>query len=159
MTAQRFDRRPRGGGWSETTVAPSVKAQAPITRGWTYGKISVLSSIVDAELPDGAGVGPQRHISITRAGRRPSESDVRKALRSFGMVGTEEDNHHQGAARHFWLPCDPAHRVDCQCKVDEKNVVEPDGYRWTTSLDESQCRGCEFQRMTGKVCSMHGSTG
>jgi hypothetical protein len=61
------------------------------------------------------------------------------------------------SARHFWLPCDPAHRVDCQCKTDEKNIVEPDGYTWTTPVDDSQCRGCEFQGMTGKICPIHGA--
>ena len=158
MTSSAYtERRPHGSGWARVPVPESVKATAAISSAWTFGKLTVISSLVHAELPDGAGVGPQWFISVTRSGGRPTASDVRKAQRSFRMVGTEEDNHHPGHARHFWLPCDPAHRVACQCKADEATIKEPDGYTWTTPKDGTDCRGCEFERMTGKPCSLHGA--
>lgn len=46
-------------------------------------------------------------------------------------------------------------RVECECKADERTVVEPDGYRWTTPHDEKACRGCELERMMGAPCTIH----
>ena len=126
--------------------------------GWRYGCIYAISTLVEAELPDGSGRrGPQWHISISRSGKRPSAGDVRKALRSFGLVGAEEDNHHPGVARHFWRPVDPGARVDCECKTTEELIVEPDGYRWTNPTSESgePCRGCEHVVVTGQPCPIH----
>ena len=120
----QIERQPHGSGWARIPVPESVKAVAAISSAWTFGKITGISSLVYADLPDGAGVDPQWFISVTRSGGRPTASDVRKAQRSFRMVGTEEDNHHPGHARHFWLPCDPAHRVACQCKTDEATIKD-----------------------------------
>lgn len=105
--------------------------------------------------------GPQWHISITLKGKRPKPNHVRAVLRDFGMVGAEEDNHHPGNARHFWIPCDPTRRVDCECKATEVIVVDPDGYTWTNPTPESGegCRGCEWARAPlarGKACPIHG---
>lgn len=122
---------------------------------WQMGSIRVISSLIVAELPDGKGNGPQWHVSVSTGGKRPLARHVERALRAFGMVGTEEDNHHPGVARHFFQPCDPAHRVDCQCKQDEVTVVEPDGYRWTNPHERADCRGCELQRTLGKPCTIH----
>lgn len=97
----QIERRPHGSGWVRIPVPESVKATAAISSAWTFGKITVISSLVHAELPDGSGVGPQWFISVTRSGGRPTASDVRKAQRSFHIVDTEEDNHHPSHARHF----------------------------------------------------------
>ena len=103
--------------------------------------------------------GLQWHISVTRRGERPTATDVLKALRAFGLVGAEEDNHHPGAARHFWLVVDPARRVTCDCKEDEVTVREPDGYTWTNPQPgEGECRGCEMQKLLGKACPIHGAS-
>ena len=131
-----------------------VGAPGPTASAWRCGPITVLSELLVAEYPDGIGEGPQWFISISASGKRPKPKQIRKALRAFGMVGTEEDAHHPGAARHFWLPVDPAHRVECQCKADERTVVEPDGYTWTTPVD-GDCRGCELEGLTGAPCSLH----
>lgn len=122
---------------------------------WQSGPVRVVSSLNQAELPDGSGVGPQWQVSISRNGKRPKPTDIRRALRAFGMVGAELDNHHPGNAQHYWMPLDPAHRVDCECKTDEVTVTDPDGYKWTTPHAEGECRGCEFQRMMGKPCPIH----
>lgn len=126
--------------------------------GWRRGKIVVISSLTMAEAPDGRGdVIPQYHLSVSRRGRRPLPKDIKAVLRSFGMrhQAPEEDNHHPGVARHFWLPLDPARRVDCECKSEEVTVVDPDGYTWTNPTDPSDCRGCELARLTAKPCPIH----
>jgi hypothetical protein len=70
------------------------------------------------------------------------------------MEGSEEDNHHPGIARHFWMVVDPARRVDCECKVGETVVKEPDGYKW--SNDPGACRGCDYARtFPGHPCPLH----
>lgn len=150
MSTER-EKRPNA-RWTEepwSGVKPSAHASA-----WRCGPLMVLSTLVDAEYPDGQGTGQQWHISVSDNGKRPKPKQVRKALRAFNMVGTEEDQHHPGVARHFWLPLDPAHRVDCQCKVDEQVVVERDGYTWTTPFD-GECRGCELEQITGSPCPRH----
>lgn len=158
-----FQERTPGGspgfwrGWIPLDAPPMHPAPLSVSR-WSYGPIVVISALEDAEYPDGQGRGPQWHVSISRNGRRPSVADVRKALRSFRMVGSEEDNHHPGVARHFWLPVDPSHRVDCQCKVDEEIIVEGDGYTWTNPREIGEaCRGCEYAAKWGKTCPLHGA--
>lgn len=159
--SEQQEKRPRGNEWTEIeTPAPAI---APCTgtvsaSTWVYAKVRVISTLVMAELPDGSGeLGLQWHISIARRAKRPHETDVRRALRAFGMVGAEEDNHHPGNARHFWLPLDPSRRVDCECKAEEATVIEPDGYRYTNPHDPAECRACDFQRLTGKPCPFHGA--
>ena len=152
-----------------TSAAPNLRERAPgpgwtclgylsAARGtrWQCGTVLVISSIIDAELPDGSGVGLQWHVSISSMGKRPKQHQVAKALRDFGLVGAEEDNHHPGNARHFWRPVDPAHRVDCECKTTETLVKERDGY--TYSERHGVCAGCELERVTGKPCTEHRKT-
>jgi hypothetical protein len=152
------ERQPRDSGWTYVfaSVIPSGDAVLSASQ-WRSGPVRVTSALEDAEYPDGIGGGPQWHISISAMGKRPKEHHVRRALRAFGMVSAEEDNHHPGVARHFWMPVDPAHRVECQCKTDEDVIVDPDGYEWTNPKPESgeECRGCEFEKMRGKPCPIH----
>lgn len=133
-------------------------ARVPVANGglgtmWQLGKIRVLSALEYAKLPGQEVVGPQWHISITALGLRPKHHHVRKALRAFGMVGAELDNHHPGNAQHYWMPVDPAARVACECKEDEIVVKEKDGYTWQNDPDD--CRGCELQRLLGTPCRLH----
>lgn len=121
----------------------------------------MLSSTALAEAPDGKGDAiPQWNISITRNGKRPRKNDVAIALRAFGLTNTgEEDNHHPGHARHFWLPIDPSRRVDCECKVTEETVIDPDGYTWTNTREGAgPCRGCEAVKLGLRpLCPIHQS--
>lgn len=118
--------------------------------------LCVCSSLEIAELPGTENlVGPTWHISVSVAGRRPTSEQALLATKAFGMVEAEEDNHYPGVARHFFMPVDPQYRGVCECKVTERTVVEPDGYAWTTSHDESDCRGCEFSARTGIRCPIH----
>ena len=143
----------------EWTRVPWPTSPAPATgSAWRCGTLLVLSELAVAEYPDGDGSGPQWLVSVSASGKRPKPKQVRKALRAFGMVGAEIDTHHPGVAKHYWIPVDPTHRVDCQCKVDEETVRESDGYTWTTSAD-GECRGCELESLTGAPCPRHsGST-
>lgn len=149
-TSPTRERHPAAAGWTRVSAAPAGTGSV-----WRSGPITVVSTLDQAELPNRSGIGPQWHVSITRKGTRPHATDVRRALRAFRMVGAEEDNHHPGAARHFWVVCDPAHRVSCECKEDEVTVTDPDGYRWQNPEDAAECRGCEWERMTGKPCRLH----
>ena len=156
----------RGHGWSTFRQM-----------GWhrhTSG-LFAMSTLDKAAAPDDTGdVIPQWHVSVSRRwdqrsnlvitsehsrDHRPTNAEVVATALAFGMDQWEEDNHQPGMARHLWLPVDPARRVDCECKVDELTMVEPDGYTWTTprgsDIDPSICRGCEFQRMLGLSCSIH----
>lgn len=157
------ERRPRAGlGWEPqpgARVLDSMRREGLLVVAlsvWQYKATRVISALEVAEYPDGKGDGPQWHLSFSRAGRRPGDHDLRRVQRAFGLVGLvfDEDNHHPGVARHLWVPVDPAHRVACQCKTDERTVVEPDGYRWTTPKD-GPCSGCEFAALVGKPCFLH----
>lgn len=157
-----------------SALTPGPRRPRPTARGWVYigptlidgvralvferKRIRVLSSMHSrAKYPVGDGAGPQWHISVSRIpGHRASAREVGIALRAFGMSGAEEDNHHPGVARHYWLPVDPAFRVGCECKVEEVTIVEPDGYSWTNPREGSECRGCEYEVKFGRPCPFHG---
>lgn len=146
-------------GWTEVDGAERMlRPGCWAVSAWQNGSTCVVSALEIAEYPDGKGVGPQWHVSVSRAGPvkngRPHTHDMRRARRAFGMQRAEEDNHHPGIANHLWLPVDPAHRVDCQCKEDEAIVVEADGYTWTNPRDGA-CRGCEFAGLVGRPCQLH----
>ena len=159
MDERQVERRPRSPGWTRVEDVPLHPRPLAASR-WMRGRVLVLSALEDVEYPDGRGRGPQWHISISRSGRRPSESDVRCALRSFRMVGTEEDNHHPGVARHFWLPVDRARRVDCECKVEDEVIREPDGYTWSNPRGMGEaCQGCAYGALHGKPCPLHNVDG
>jgi hypothetical protein len=85
------------------------------------------------EAPDGSGdVLPTWLVSVSRDGASmPTDKNLRTVRRAFGMRQAEEDNHQDGRARMLFLVVEPARRVDCECKVDERVVVRPDGYRYS----------------------------
>jgi len=133
---------------------------------WIRRDVFILSAFELAEAPDGTGEAiPQWHVSIStrndkgdHPSKRSSDEEVRQTLAGFGMTGAEEDNHHPGVARHFWMPVDPARRRDCECKVTEKVITEPDGYRYSEKI--VTCAGCELEvamnaRGIAKPCERH----
>lgn len=143
-------------GWGYEGVRVFGSAECHV---WVNGPLRVLSSADIMDAPDGSGDAiPHWLISVTRNGQRARDEDTQKMLRAFGMVGADEDNHHPGQSRAFFMPCDPARRVGCECKVTEQTIVEPDGYRWTTPKPETgeQCRGCEHALIFGGACQFHG---
>lgn len=152
------EKRPNSSKWHRAPQIRMAEAGEVLAYSvWeTRRGVRVISALQLADLPDGSGeIGPQWHISISNKGKRPKTTFT--TLRAFGMAGAEEDNHHPGIARHFWMPVDPARRVDCECKEVEETIVEPDGYRWQNPKEgDGECRGCEFERMMGKRCPIHG---
>jgi hypothetical protein len=144
-----------GSGWTYDRPAP----QGP---GSVYrrGELTVIVTLATMEMPDGNGSGPTWLLSVTRRGKRAKDNLVKVALRDFGMLDAEEDNHNPGQARCFFLVCDPARRVACECKTTEQVLVEPDGYRWSNPTPEQlaageECRGCQLTPLTGKACPIH----
>lgn len=159
MTRPVVERRPKAEarGWVEVTVPAMLRLDRSVlaASAWFREKVTVLSTLTLADYPAGRGVGTQWHVSVARGIKRAKPAEVAAALRAFGMAGAEEDNHHPGAARHFWLPVDPAHRVACECKATETTIVDPrDGYTWTNPT-EGPCRGCEFAAVLGRPCPIH----
>jgi|APDOM4702015159_1054818.scaffolds.fasta_scaffold43601_3 hypothetical protein len=140
-----------------------VRAQAVLenragdrSSAWQRGPLKVISALEWAELPDGSGyLGLQWHISVSRWPERANDDDVKRALRDFGMLGAEEDNHEPGVVRNFWMPLDADARVDCECKTTEVVLVEQDGHVWTNAVDPNSCRGCHYEKLFGKPCRIH----
>lgn len=124
----------------------------------------VLSAVHIAELPVSKTPGPQWMVSVVNRSAqvpsRPTAAQVRLMQCAFDMFAAEEDNHHPGSARQFWLPVDPAERVDCECKSTEVVHREADGYAWTNpSADSGEaCRGCE-QEATFRALAHQGFEG
>lgn len=109
-----------------------------VAERWQRSRIIVMSSAFEAGFR--GRVRPQWHISISSNGERPMFEQVATALRDFGMVAAEEDNHSSGNARHFFLLADLApdeQPGECECKDDEEIVVEPDGYTWSRKREAS----------------------
>jgi hypothetical protein len=139
-------------GWDPTAITPPPESMS----AWMRRGVFMISTLELAHAPDGSEeVIPQWHVSMSKrndgetvASKRPTAEECRQALACIGMVGAEEDNHHPGVARHFWMPVDPARRVSCECKVTEQVIVEPDGYKWSTPKDDTgECHGCEFEKL------------
>lgn len=145
--------KPRSRAWTRISDYPGPNILD--SHIFIRGPLRVISTLTMAKLPRREDGGLQWHVSASRAGRRPSDRDMELVRAAFGLRDAEEDNHHPGIARHLWLPVDPAHRVGCECAEDERVVVEPDGYTWTTPHD-GPCRGCELRVLTGKACPLHG---
>ena len=148
------ERRPGSGAWGHIQAwnGPGVI----VGSRWTDGRLIVVSALEMAGSPVTGEPTPQWHISVSSRGRRPKPHEIRRALRALGMVGAEEDNHHPGVARHFWLPVDPAHRVGCECKAAEDTITGPDGYQWTNPKPGAgDCRGCEYEGRHGPPCPIH----
>ena len=142
---------------------PSIAADNTLGRSaWSWRGMVLLSTLVVAEYPDGDGEGLQYHASLSSGGRRPTNKECKIAMKMLGLAEPEEDNHHPGIARHFWMPLDPTRRAACECKASELVITEPDGYQWTTPRN-GPCRGCAYARATRglptwRQCPLHGDS-
>lgn len=152
--------------------APHASPAVPVRSGWTHlpervcrrlgreslareeihayqkGALCVLSSAVVAKYHE--VTGPQNHVSVSIYGghtptkRRATDEEISLVRREFDMDDAEEDNHSPGVARHLFLPLHlPRGTVGiCECKDDEEQVVEADGYRWSRAhCDRSEASG------------------
>jgi len=128
-----IEKRPQHPNWDQLQNPPGPDP-SPTLSTWANGRFLAISQLADMKLPSG-GIGPTWTISISRQGsRRPRDREVRRILREFSMWPTEEDNHEPGIARKFFMSVDPAERTDCECKANEEQVVEPDGYTWSRPI-------------------------
>ena len=149
-------------GFSRVTRPDGLYAAPFGMSAWrTHDGITAISSCADMNLP-GGGIGPTWLITVTRNGQRPTDDDMRRVIECFDMPAFEEDNHYPGISRGLFCPHDPARRTDCECKLTETTIVDPqDGYRWTNPTD-GPCRGCDLaaiHRIEGlppKPCPIHG---
>lgn len=150
--------------------APGHDDQIISISAWMRRGLFMISALELADAPDGGGdVIEQWHVSMSKrnhandiASKRPTDEECRQALACLGLTGAEEDNHHPGVARHFWMPVDPARRVDCECKTDETTHVAPDGYRWTSPIND--CSGCAYRELmreqnVSAPCPIHDTDG
>jgi hypothetical protein len=117
-------------------MSAAKRERQPHKNGWVQGWIS-----------------GRLNLTMWHYGRIVVLSD----LADMELPRAEVDNHHPGHAVNLFLPVDPAHRVDCECKDEEQLVLESDGYTWTTPKD-GPCRGCELAQVLPGLrrCSIHG---
>jgi hypothetical protein len=160
----RFAERLPSFGFSRLPTEPYLEELLRGSRWTSHRGLVVISSRVDAELPGTDHLeGPQWQLSVSsarsRADRtmRPTDVDMLYVVDAFTLPAFDEDNHHPGIARHLWCPIDERYRSACECKVNERLVVEPDGYQWTTD-DSKRCRGCDYAELSQQrfPCTLHG---
>jgi hypothetical protein len=123
-------------GWHRDALAALTLRQATGDKRcmvWRGHGLTVLSSSVEAEYR--GQVGRHNHVSVAAADhdRRPSDDELARVRRDFDMADAEEDNHSPGVARHLFLPLWLPRGTTgiCECKAEETEVVEPDGFRWS----------------------------
>lgn len=95
---------PIKGTWQDLGISPHCGA-----RGWRSPLgIQVLSGIADTDR------GPERHISISVAGKRPTPQEVVWAREAFGADDWERDDHSKWLVS-FWQPINADMRGACEC--------------------------------------------
>lgn len=102
------------------------------THAWQLGHICVLTS---AERVEYRGkIVAHNHLSVSVIlDRRPTNREIEMVRHDFDMEDAEEDNHLPGRIRNLFLPLHlPRGTVGiCDCKADEEQMVEPDGFTWS----------------------------
>lgn len=103
------------------------------THGYQLGPLCVLSS---AEIAEYQGQPcPHNHVSVSvlTVGRRPTDEQMAIVRADFDMEDAEEDNHQPGRVRNLFLPLHLPRGTTgiCDCKDDETQMVEPDGFTWS----------------------------
>lgn len=104
------------------------------THAYQRRHIRVVSS---AEMAEYQGLTClHNHVTVSvdqRLGRRPTDEEMDEVRVIFDMVDAEEDNHQPGRIRNLFLPVHlPRGTVGvCECKEDEEQVLEPDGFTWS----------------------------
>ena len=130
------EKRPVSNVWKQGVV-PAPVADDPLIEHasvWTARRLRVISAlgVMRSPVNDKQSVETW-HVSVAveRANRRATDKEIAHVRLAFGMREAEEDNHEPGMARHLFLPVDPSHRTSCECKINEEQVTEADGHRWS----------------------------
>lgn len=130
------------GDWTYAHAA-SVQATALIgtsTFAYHRGALRVLSS---AETVEYRGIiCPHNHVSVSAhpsLGRRPTDDEMDLVRADFDMADAEEDNHQPGRIRNLFLPLHVPRGTTgvCDCKADEEQVTESDGFVWSRKRTRS----------------------
>lgn len=141
MRDYRSPAMPDEGGWA-TSLAQSATASGLVgvpTVVYFRNPLRVLSSRMQAEYR--GLVCPHNHVSVSvdpSLGRRPTDDEMDEVRHDFDMHDAEEDNHQRGQIRNLFLPLHlPRGTVGiCDCKANEEQVVEPDGFVWSKERDQ-----------------------
>lgn len=112
--------------------------------------LCVISAVEVAE----QAIGPEYHISITKAGRngarRCSKAEAELVIKQFDAEGALEDNH-GSIARNYWMPVDQTKvGQDCECKDDEA-VIREDDFEWRPLTQANADRAKRLSEGGGKV--------
>lgn len=104
---------------------------------YSRGALRVLSSAETAEYH--GIVCPHNHVSVSVDpvyDRRPTDGEMDFVRDHFDMVDAEEDNHHPGRIRNLFLPLHLPRGTTgvCDCKADEEQVTEEDGFVWSRKV-------------------------
>jgi hypothetical protein len=134
MTTLPEPKTPQGGSWTKAGPMKPHPDPDMIGHGFIYDHLSGIRAISAVEfLEFKGGNGEKRfeyHLSISNAGRRANQDQVKQAVADFGMEGAEEDNHSASVTRNFWLPVGAKVAPECPCKEIEKPHDEGDGFIW-----------------------------
>jgi hypothetical protein len=125
--------RPKGGGWVEIKVPPSILSMGGVARGYLHKPSGiVVFSAVEVAF-DAVCDGPEYHLSISRRRSnqvsRVDSNDARWVVQCFGCDGAREDNHVPfGLVRNSWRPvAGDWVGVKCRFEDEEPAVVEDKG--------------------------------
>lgn len=102
---------------------------------WTHDEsgLFVITAVEVAHDPGKPFLGPEYHISISRAGQRCDAAEALWVLAQFDLTEAREDNHVPGGiVRNFWRPvADHLAGYECPCVRDEPAMRENRGdYVW-----------------------------
>jgi len=92
--------------------------------------LGVISSVEVAHNPGQKDLGPEYHVSVSRADRtRCSSADALWVVDQFDMDDSDEDNHVPGGfVRNFWKPVTESLIGHvCPCKETESAIKEDKG--------------------------------
>jgi hypothetical protein len=146
MTADRHEspaRPPSNSGWvhqPERHCRLATKHIGAPTHAYQKGFLRVLSS---AEMAEYQGITvPHNHVTVSVdevLGRRARDEEMTLVRHDFDMHDAEEDNHQPGRIRNLFLPLHLPRGTTgiCDCKSDETEVVEADGFRWSKKKVQS----------------------
>jgi hypothetical protein len=121
----------QGSGWIKVQDMPPDFNLGYGGEMWAYPPqhLCVISAVEAPRDPGQLDLGPQYHVSVSRNQQRCNRNEARFAMKAFGMLDAEEDNHVPGGfVRNFWMPvADRFVGYVCPCVDDEPAMVEDKG--------------------------------
>jgi hypothetical protein len=112
---------------------------------WSDGIVWVISSIVEEDGQKHWRLTMSRVLGLKKE-KRPSMTDTRRVLRSFGMKKAIERENKDPAIRVFSRLVDDALQ---KAEIEVLKVSE----HW--KLDDGPCKVCELRARSGQACPFH----